>query len=89
MYWEWNEGHFKLPYKVKMQACRKGKWKIVRHDPAQAWELYDLPADPGERKNIAAANPKVVAELDAWVRANREDPPEQIEPSKPAGQQWR
>ncbi len=89
MYWEWNDGHFKLPYVVRMQACRRGQWKIVRHDTAKPWELYDLAADPGEKNDVAAANARVVAELDAWVRANRADPPEQFEPQKPAGQQWR
>ncbi len=89
MYWEWNEGHFVLPYRVKMQACRKGPWKIVRQNVAQPWELYDLSRDPGEKTNLAAKNQQVVRELDAWVRANRVDPPEQIEPAKPSGQQWR
>lgn len=89
MYWEWNDGHFNLPYHVKMQACRKGRWKVVRHDVTKPWELYDLSSDPGEKQDVAARNPRVVAELDAWVRAQREDPPEQFEPSKPAGQQWR
>lgn len=89
MYWEWNEDHFKLPYRVSKQACRKGRWKIVRHNASRPWELYDLSSDPSESKDLAAANPKVVAELDAWVRANRTDPPEQIEPEKPKGQRWR
>jgi arylsulfatase A-like enzyme/lysophospholipase L1-like esterase len=34
------------------------------------WELYDLSADPGETKNLAAEHPEVIAELrkayDAW-----------------------
>ena len=89
MYWEWNEAHFALPYHLKMQACRRGKWKIVRNDVKQPWELYDLSRDIGEKNNLAAAHPDLVQELDAWVRANRVDPPEQVEPSKPKGQQWR
>jgi arylsulfatase A-like enzyme len=89
MYWEWNEDHFKLPYRVTKQACRRGRWKIVRHDPARPWELYDLAADPSEKSDLASANPNLVAELEVWIRANRVDPPEQFEPSKPAGQQWR
>ncbi len=89
MYWEWNSGHFVLPYKLKMQACRRGRWKIVRDDVSRPWELYDLSKDPGEKNDLAAANPSIVKELDAWARANRVDPPEQIEPSKPKGQKWR
>ena len=29
------------------------------------WELYDLPTDPGERKNLAAMKPDVVKEMSA------------------------
>lgn len=87
MYWEWNEGHFATPYHVKMQACRRGQWKIVRNDVKQPWELYDLSRDPGESNNLAAAH--LVKELDSWVRANRADPPPQVEPVMPAGRKWR
>ncbi len=89
MYWEWNEDHFRLPYKVSRQACRRGQWKIVRNDVTRPWELYDLSRDPSEKNDLAAQNPRIVEQLDAWVRAHRADPPEQIEPSKPKGQRWR
>ncbi|MDX1980943.1 MAG: arylsulfatase [Bryobacteraceae bacterium] len=89
MYWEWNGAHFAKGYDVQNQACRRGDWKIVRNKAGQPWELYHLKEDPGERNDLAAKNPKLVAELDAWVRANRASPPPQTEPSKPEGQQWR
>ena len=45
-------------------AVRKGKWKLING------ELYDLSRDLGERANVAAANPAVVADLrrarEAW-----------------------
>jgi arylsulfatase len=45
---------------------REGRWSLVnvQNDPA-AWELYDLAADPGESRNVAAAHPDVVARLAA------------------------
>lgn len=88
MYWEWNRGHFD-EYEVHMQAYRSGKWKLVRNDPAQPWELYDLAADKEEANNLAEMHPERVKEMVAWIAANRVDPPAQIEPDKPAGQRWR
>ncbi|AKC82090.1 hypothetical protein IMCC26134_03600 [Verrucomicrobia bacterium IMCC26134] len=52
-------------------ALRSGKWKVIRyldHD-----DLYDLDRDPGEKQNLAAKNPTLLADLtarmDARVRA--------------------
>ena len=46
-------------------AVRKGDWKLVGS------ELYDLASDLGEQRNLAAANPAIVADLRAaraaWV----------------------
>ena len=36
---------------------------------ATAWELYDLAADPSETKNLAAAQPDVLAKLTALAAA--------------------
>ena len=43
-------------------AIRDGRWKLVFHEPR---ELYDLEQDPVEQDNLAAANPEVVARLEA------------------------
>ncbi|MDZ4817584.1 MAG: sulfatase [Planctomycetota bacterium] len=43
------------------QAVRRGDWKWLNG------ELYNLRTDPGETKNLAATEPKIVAELsEAW-----------------------
>ncbi|MFC6081383.1 sulfatase-like hydrolase/transferase [Sphaerisporangium aureirubrum] len=54
----------------KMQAIRRGHWKMIRFAPHIAGagpegrvELYDLRDDRGERKNLAASRPGLVAEL--------------------------
>lgn len=53
-YWEFHEGGF-------FQAVRFGNWKAVRKGRrAAAVELYDLAADPGETKDVAAAHPDLV-----------------------------
>ena len=46
-------------------AVRQGTWRAVKPAKATAWELYDLSSDPGETKDVAAANPAVVAKLAA------------------------
>jgi arylsulfatase A-like enzyme/acetyl esterase/lipase len=50
---------------------REGRWQLVNvKNRPDAWELYDLAADPGESRNVAADHPEVVARLtkgyDAW-----------------------
>nr|WP_083977602.1 arylsulfatase [Herbidospora sakaeratensis] len=54
----------------KMQAIRRGHWKLIRFHPNIAGagpegrnELYDLRSDRGERHNVAERHPNLVAEL--------------------------
>ncbi len=44
-------------------AIRQGPWRAVRPKPAQAWELYDLAADPSESKDVAAAHSSILGKL--------------------------
>ena len=61
--WWCHEGH---------RAVRTGDWKLVAAK-GTPWELYDLAADRCETKNLAAAEPARVAELDAtWNRIAEE-----------------
>ncbi len=47
----------------KHQGMRSGKWKLVRARMEGEWELYDVEADIGESRDLAAAQPDVVARL--------------------------
>jgi arylsulfatase A-like enzyme len=50
----------------RISALRDGRWKLhlARRDrPLKRPELYDLSSDPGESKNLAEENPKVVGAL--------------------------
>jgi N-acetylgalactosamine-6-sulfatase len=51
-------------------AMREGPWKLIvptrRRGPV---ELYHIPSDPGEAKNVAKENPAVVKKLSAQVQA--------------------
>jgi arylsulfatase A-like enzyme len=69
----WRSG----PYRV----VRSGDWKLqVTETPAQDW-LYNIKDDPGERTNLAAAQPARVAELKARLAAFER---EQAQPLWPA-----
>jgi arylsulfatase len=59
------------------RAVRQGDWKLRwQYKPLGKadWELFDLTADPSERKDLAAERPDKVRELvalwDSYVRAN-------------------
>jgi arylsulfatase A-like enzyme len=46
-------------------ALREGPLKLVRPAPAAPWELYDVEADPGESRDLAAGRPDEVRRLAA------------------------
>ena len=58
-----------------LEAVRSGKWKAILYakgadgQPAKPHDLYDLKADIGEKRNVAAANPDVVTRLAALAEA--------------------
>ena len=68
-YWELHETAKPL------QAVRFGSWKAVRNGPGLPLELYDLAMDPGESKNLAIAQPDVVARAEAFMKAAHTDDP--------------
>ncbi len=77
LYWEfnaWNGKSGRLSPESLAQAVRMGNWKAVRAKPGAALELYDLGADPFETKDIAAANPAVVARIEAYLKTARTEP---------------
>jgi arylsulfatase len=43
---------------------RTARWSMICHGGPH-WELYDLPADPGEKDDVAGRHPEVVRELSA------------------------
>ena len=53
------------------RAIRAGDWKLNAIGKTGAWELYDLAKDRSEQHNLAAANPKLAADLAAkWKQAD-------------------
>jgi arylsulfatase A len=53
-----------------IEAVRAGKWKLhVRKDNDEICQLYNLEDDIGESRDLAAANPDIVAALRAHIAA--------------------
>lgn len=48
-------------------AARLGKWKAIWNVEPQTLELYDVQADPGEKKNVAGDNAGVSERLRAFL----------------------
>lgn len=65
-YWELHE-------QQPIQAVRFGAWKAVRNRHDRPVELYNLENDPGEKTDVAAANPALVERAKALMSAARVD----------------
>ena len=70
--WEAKTG--KLRAGSMKQGARTGKWKAVREKADAPIELFDLSKDPGEKSNVAAANPEVVASMERVLRESHKEP---------------
>jgi len=91
MYWEfgrynWAKGRNEPGGPA--QAVRMGNFKVVRPKANAPLELYDLAKDIGEKNNIAAEKPDIVAKIQNWIKQNRTDPRPQIEPKKSNGKRF-
>ncbi|CAN5451917.1 hypothetical protein BH11PLA2_BH11PLA2_27520 [soil metagenome] len=83
------------------KAIRKGNWKLVEWrdfdtKKNSGWQLYDLATDTGEKTDVAAAHPDILADLNGnwneWNKSNiaplwhgsaGEDPMAPVKPKKP------
>lgn len=71
LYWEFHEGGF------RQAALYRGRWKGIREGrPGASLVLYDLDSDIGEKTDVAAEHPDVVARIDAYLKTARSDSPE-------------
>lgn len=60
------------PWRAKPSSVvRSGRHKLLQHHEDGALELYDLEADPGESRNLAAEEPELAARLCALLAAWR------------------
>ena len=84
LYWELPRHNGKTGEFLKetpMQAMRMGDWKAVRPKPDGPLELYNLKIDVGETKDVGAANPKILAKIEALLKTARVEPRPQKDPT--------
>lgn len=67
-YWELHEAQ-------PVQAIRFGKWKTVKNGPNAPLELYNLETDMAESRNLARAEPRLVARAARLMKQARVDDP--------------
>ncbi|HXW08287.1 MAG TPA: arylsulfatase [Vicinamibacterales bacterium] len=68
LYWEFHERGFQ-------QAVRTGPWKAVRLKRGAPLELYNLPADPAEMRDVAGLHPDVVQKIETYLESARTENP--------------
>jgi arylsulfatase A-like enzyme len=64
LYWEFHEKGF-------AQAVRHGNWKAIRPAPGKPLRLFDVVADPGETKDVAAEHADVTERIEAYLKTAR------------------
>jgi arylsulfatase A-like enzyme len=67
------------------QAVRMGDWKAIRSRKDASLQLYNLGADIGETRDIAARHADVVARIETYLKTASTKPRPQIEPERPKG----
>lgn len=70
LYWEMHHGNRRF-----QQAARRGDWKAVRLGLDKPLELYNLAGDVGEKNDMAAMEPHVVAQFEAYLKTARTPSP--------------
>lgn len=58
----WHEPNF-WSHSGPESSIREGHWKLIYLYASQTWELYDLKADLGERKNLLGQHPEKAAKM--------------------------
>jgi arylsulfatase A-like enzyme len=61
-----------LAYGPDLVALRCGRWKLMAHRDGRVLALFDLLSSPEEQKDLAAANPEMVAQLTGLLTSWRQ-----------------
>jgi arylsulfatase A-like enzyme len=87
----WHCPHYMNQGSQPAGAIREGDWKLLEHYEDGRCELFNLADDPGERTNLAAAKPSLVADLRGKLEKWRREVGAQENTANPAfnAQLWR
>jgi len=69
LYWEYPRK------KNYYQVVRLDKWKAIRKNFNEPFELYDLKIDPAEQSNVAGIQPDIVKKIENYVKTARIESP--------------
>jgi arylsulfatase A-like enzyme len=68
--------YFFAPFSSVFFGYLEGTKKVIYNASGDLWELYEVRADPGERRNLAPQEPEALQRardrLAAWVQYQRE-----------------
>ncbi|BCX48795.1 sulfatase [Haloferula helveola] len=88
----WHYPHWGNQGGIPSAAVRDGDWKLIDFYWGKGMELYNLAADPGEKRNLAEEQPDRVRELKAKLDALRKDTdallPSKNPEAKPDFKKW-
>jgi arylsulfatase A-like enzyme len=75
--------YFEIYEPYFQQSARLGDWKGYRLGTAAPLEVYNLKTDPSEQHNVAAANPEVVKQIEAFLAVEHTPSPHYNTPAQP------
>ncbi len=80
IFWEWRGARAAPDFWPRL-AVRDGDWKLVLPDKGERAELYNIPADRAESKDVAKEHPEIVARLTEMAQEWKATLPQQPDPS--------
>jgi arylsulfatase A-like enzyme len=88
----WHEPNF-WGHSGPESSIREGQWKLIYLYAKEAWELYDLKADIGERTNVLSKHPEkaeaMAKKLIDHLESNKANYPTDIKTGKELPPQWK
>ena len=80
IFWEWRGGGGAPDFWPRL-AVRDGDWKLVLPDQGEHAELFNIPADRAEAKDVAKGHPAIVERLTRMARDWQATLPKQPDPA--------